>query len=72
MTLRYGPAVDPGAPLPVAVELPDQQGWLVARKDATLDYRIGDGDWQPAGREAALLPATATAVRVDRTEVPLR
>ncbi|SCF46415.1 hypothetical protein [Micromonospora mirobrigensis] len=67
----YGDEVDRTAPLPVAVRLPDGRGWLVARKDATLSYLDHDGRWHPAGRNAALLPSTATRVRVDTTEVAL-
>ncbi|MFU8854126.1 hypothetical protein ACNAW0_24545 [Micromonospora sp. SL1-18] len=67
----YSDEVDPKAPLPVAVRLPDERGWLVARKDATLSYLDEHGRWRPAGRHAALVPATTTRVRVDDTEVPL-
>ncbi|MEV0156893.1 hypothetical protein AB0H57_24620 [Micromonospora sp. NPDC050686] len=67
----YGDEVDPTAPLPVAVRLPDGRGWLVARKDARLSYLGTDGRWHPAGRHAALLPPTATRVRLDSTEVAL-
>jgi hypothetical protein len=52
------------APLPVRLRLPDNQGILVAAEGAALSYRIGDGTWQDAGRDAALLPADATDVRV--------
>ncbi|MFJ8578540.1 hypothetical protein [Micromonospora sp. NPDC093277] len=67
----YGDEVDPNAPLPVAVRLPDERGWLVARKDTTLSYLDEQGKWQPAGRNATLLPAVTTRVRVDDTEVTL-
>ncbi|SBT48795.1 hypothetical protein [Micromonospora narathiwatensis] len=67
----YGDEVDATATLPVAVRLPDERGWLVARKDATLSYLDQHGRWQSAGRHAALLPATTTRVRVDGTEVTL-
>ncbi|HVQ91751.1 MAG TPA: hypothetical protein VMU51_12005 [Mycobacteriales bacterium] len=67
---------DTGGPLPVAVPLPRGQGWVVAQVGAELSYRTGDGGWQAAGRDAALLPAGAVAVRVVRAghtdEVPLR
>ncbi|WP_433284964.1 hypothetical protein [Micromonospora sp. CA-244673] len=53
------------APLPVRLRLPDNQGILVAAEGAALSYRVGDGSWQDAGRNAALLPANATEVRVD-------
>ncbi|RKN48598.1 hypothetical protein D7223_11515 [Micromonospora endolithica] len=55
---------DWSAPLPVRLRLPDDQGVLVAAEGAALSYRIGDGAWQGAGRNVALLPADATAVRV--------
>lgn len=55
---------DVDGPLPVAVPLPRGQGWVVARKGAQLSYRTATGSWQPAGPNAALLPAGATAVRV--------
>ncbi|MEU6073336.1 hypothetical protein [Micromonospora sp. NPDC047074] len=56
--------VDRAAPLPVRLRLPDGQGVLVAAEGATLGYRIGAGRWHDAGRDAALLPAAATEVRV--------
>jgi hypothetical protein len=68
----FGQAVHRGAVLPVAVRLPGDEGWFVARKDADLRYRTGTGAWSDAGRHAALLPTAATAVSVDGTEVPLR
>ncbi|NES30612.1 hypothetical protein GCE86_22620 [Micromonospora terminaliae] len=52
------------SPLPVRLRLPDNQGVLVAAEGAALSYRIGKGQWQEAGRNAALLPADATDVRV--------
>ncbi|KAB1927269.1 hypothetical protein F8280_07825 [Micromonospora noduli] len=55
---------DWSAPLPVRLRLPDNQGILVAAEGSALSYRIGDGQWQDAGRNAALLPPTATDVRV--------
>ncbi|WP_327040579.1 hypothetical protein OG400_23555 [Micromonospora ureilytica] len=55
---------DWSAPLPVRLRLPDNQGVLVAAEGSALSYRVGDGQWQDAGRNAALLPATATDVRV--------
>ncbi|MGA4728326.1 hypothetical protein ACPB67_12960 [Micromonospora taraxaci] len=55
---------DWSAPLPVRLRLPDDQGVLVAAEGSALSYRVGDGQWQDAGRDAALLPATATDVRV--------
>ncbi|MGR6322486.1 hypothetical protein Q2K19_13175 [Micromonospora soli] len=50
--------------MPVRLQLPDNQGVLVAAEGAALSYRIGDGQWQDAGRNAALLPANITDVRV--------
>ena len=47
--------------------LPDQQGWVVADRGAVLRYqRQGSAGWTDAGRDAALLPADATAVEVTR------
>ncbi|MFI6240060.1 hypothetical protein ACIBEF_09310 [Micromonospora sp. NPDC050795] len=67
---------DWSAPLPVRLRLPDDQGVLVAAVGSALSYRIGDGQWQDAGADAALLPATATEVRVTdasgaTTDVPV-
>jgi hypothetical protein len=56
--------VDVTAALPVVVRLPDTKGWVVGRYGAGLAYRVGDGPWQQGGKDAALLPANATAVRV--------
>jgi hypothetical protein len=55
---------DWSASLPVRLRLPDDQGVLVAAEGSALSYRVGDGQWQDAGRDAALLPATATDVQV--------
>ncbi|MGK5740072.1 hypothetical protein [Micromonospora sp. URMC 103] len=55
---------DRTAPLPVRLRLPDRQGVLVAAEGAALGYQIGAGKWHDAGRDAALLPANATKVRV--------
>ncbi|MCX5068761.1 hypothetical protein OOJ91_23240 [Micromonospora lupini] len=52
------------APLPVRLRLPDDQGILVAAEGSALSYRSDAGQWQDAGRNAALLPSTATEVRV--------
>ncbi|MFC8618156.1 hypothetical protein ACFT9M_17305 [Micromonospora purpureochromogenes] len=46
------------------LRLPDEQGILVAAEGATFSYRVGTGKWRDAGRDAALLPADATEVRV--------
>ncbi|MEU9504789.1 hypothetical protein AB0D32_00715 [Micromonospora sp. NPDC048170] len=56
--------VDWTAPLPVRLRLPDGQGVLVTAEGATLSYRVGAGRWHDAGRDAALLPAAATEVRL--------
>nr|WTA64513.1 hypothetical protein OHB51_18450 [Micromonospora sp. NBC_00855] len=58
---------DWSAPLPVRLRLPDDQGVVVAAEGSALSYRVGDGQWTDAGRNAALLPATATEVRVTDT-----
>jgi hypothetical protein len=52
------------ATLPVRLRLPDNQGILVAAEGAALSYRRGAGRWHEAGRDAALLPANTTEVRV--------
>ncbi|MCU1589592.1 MAG: hypothetical protein JWP11_848 [Frankiales bacterium] len=59
-----GGEVDPASPLPVAIRLPDSDGWIVASFERTLEYRIGTGAWIRAGRDAALVPDASTAVRV--------
>ncbi|XTZ18299.1 hypothetical protein ACQSSU_13490 [Micromonospora echinospora] len=64
-----GPVVDPAEP--VVVRLPDGRGWLVVRPGATLSWSDGRGDWQPAGRDGAVLPAGATQVRVGTVSVRL-
>jgi hypothetical protein len=57
-------------PLPVLVELPRGQGWIVATKDAPLSYRA-DGDWVETGDSAAVVPADTTQVKVGDTVVDL-
>ncbi|MFD3404265.1 hypothetical protein ACFWUU_26490 [Kribbella sp. NPDC058693] len=47
--------------LPVAIKLPDNQGWAVARKDAQLSYRYDGGTWSPARSNALLVPAGSRA-----------
>jgi hypothetical protein len=59
----HGGPVDPDAPLPVVVRLPDDRGTVVAREGARLEWRSG-AEWQEAGTGAALLPPSATEVRV--------
>ncbi|WP_088287395.1 hypothetical protein [Kineosporia sp. A_224] len=52
-----GGVLDPDAALPVAVRLPERQGWVVASVGAALRYRVTpSGSWTDAGRDAALLP----------------
>jgi hypothetical protein len=58
--------VDWNATLPVRIQLPDNQGIVVAAEGASLSYRVDAGGWQEAGRDAALLPSTATEVRLTR------
>ena len=58
-----GPFVDRTAVLPVAVHLEGGLGWIVACRGATLSYQDGSG-WHDTGRDAALLPESATDVRV--------
>ncbi|PZG15864.1 hypothetical protein C1I95_18745 [Micromonospora craterilacus] len=55
---------DWGTPLPIRLRLPDNQGVLVAAEGAALSYRSGAGPWHDAGRNAALVPASTTEVRV--------
>jgi hypothetical protein len=61
-----GNLVDPSAPLPVALRMPDGQGWVVANYGATLRYRVDGGTWQDAGQNAVLLPDNAIQVQVTR------
>jgi hypothetical protein len=58
-----GGLADRDAPVPVRVRLPGAQGWLVAAYGSSLAYRTPGGAWVEAGRDAALLPDTATEVR---------
>ena len=62
--LYQGGLVDLRGPLPVAVRLPDRQGWVVASPGRTLRYRTGSAAWKPAGHDGALLPSAATSVEV--------
>lgn len=65
-------AADQGAVLPVRFRIPSGGGWIVADKGKQLSYRTApDGDWQDAGRDAALLPDNATEVKVDGETVAL-
>jgi len=63
--------------LPVAIKLPDGQGWTVAQKGAQLSYRSANGSWSKPRANALLVPASADAeVRVTlngrTSSVPLR
>jgi hypothetical protein len=61
----HGGPVDPDAPLPVVVGLPDGRGTVVARERARLEWRSAAASgWRVAGTGAALVPADATQVRV--------
>ncbi|MEV4265057.1 hypothetical protein [Kribbella sp. NPDC049584] len=53
----HGGVPDAAATLPVAIKLPDNQGWAVARKDAQLSYRYDGGAWSAARSNALLVPA---------------
>lgn len=71
--VRAGSVVDPEAKLPVALRLPDAQGWVVAAYGSQLRYRTSSGGpWQDGGDNAALLPDAATEVQVGETVVSLR
>jgi len=66
-TVVPGDTVRPEDAIPVRMRMPDGQGWVVAAYGAELSYRTApDGRWRAAGRDAALLPDGAVAVRVDR------
>ncbi|MFC6158307.1 hypothetical protein [Kribbella jiaozuonensis] len=56
-----GGVPDAATALPVAIKLPDNQGWAVARKDAQLSYRYDGGTWSPARSNALLVPAGSRA-----------
>lgn len=68
-TMHYVGASDRSATLPVQVKLPDG-GWAIAAKGKALAYRDGDG-WHDLGRDAALVPAGITQVRVGTSPVTL-
>jgi hypothetical protein len=57
-------------PVPVMVELPRGQGWLVASENRSLSYRT-DGDWISAGDGAAVVPEDATQVKAGDSVVDL-
>jgi hypothetical protein len=67
-----GGPVDSSEVLPVRFRIPDGGGWIVADKGKALSYRTApDGEWQDAGRDAALLPDNTTEVTVDGETVAL-
>ena len=63
--------LDPGAPLPIAVRLPDGRGWVVAAPGAALRHRPPGQTWRPGGLQAALLPdAGPVEVEISRAGRP--
>ena len=66
--LLGGVVLNRNVPLPVMIPL--EQGWIVAAADRPLSYRT-DGDWIPAGTNAAVVPADTTQVKVGDTVVDL-
>ncbi len=58
------------AVLPVTVDLPGRDGWVVAAQGQVLSYRTG-ADWRAAGSDAALLPEGTVEVKVGETPVEL-
>jgi hypothetical protein len=66
-TVLAGGVVDRAAVLPVALRMPDAQGWVVASYGSHLRYRTSTGGaWLDGGDNAALLPDAATEVQVTR------
>lgn len=59
--------VDPTAPIPVAVPLPDDNGYVVAvDPDKQFSYRTADdGQWSDPQYGTALVPGDAVAVKAD-------
>jgi hypothetical protein len=62
--VHYMGELNPTAPLPIAVRLPDGQGVLVAGEDVKLRYRAARGDWLAVKGDAALLPRSAARIHV--------
>lgn len=63
---------DLASPLPVAIRVPDGQGWVVAAYGSELKYRtVVGGAWQDTTSSAALLPDDAVQVRVGEQVVDL-
>ena len=72
-----GGIADSSKPLWVKVKLPQNEGWVVGRDKAALSYQDTAGHWHSATRSGAVLPPSATAVKVTvpghaSTTVPLR
>ena len=73
-TIKVVPGGEPdkAAVLPVALHLPDGQGWAVARKGAQLRYRVDGGAWSRPRANAVLVPeGTGAEVKVtvdDKTQ----
>jgi hypothetical protein len=63
--------VDHDAVLPIKYHIPDGGGWVVVQKEKALSYRTQGGQWQDAGRDAALLPDNAVEVKVGDKAVTL-
>jgi hypothetical protein len=63
-TVIDGGFVDETATLPVRIALTSGLGTVVARYGAALAYRTAGAPWVSAGQDAALVPPTATQVRV--------
>ncbi|HEX6356326.1 hypothetical protein [Actinophytocola sp.] len=67
-----GGPVDRNAVLPVKFRIPEGGGWIVAQQGQTLSYRTSpNGQWQDAGKDAALLPDNAVEVKVGEEIVQL-
>jgi hypothetical protein len=65
--VQAGDVVDTKAVLPVAMRMPDGQGWVVAAYGSHLRYRTANGgQWVDGGDNAALLPDRAADVQVNR------
>jgi hypothetical protein len=67
-----GGAVNSQEAVPVRMRMPVGQGWVVAAYGSSLAYRTSSGGaWIGAGKDAALLPDTATEVRAGTAVIPL-
>ena len=59
VSVTYGGPIDRDAALPAKVRLPDGQGWIVAAYGSSLAFRADEeAQWQPLGKDAALVPDT--------------